>query len=104
MPHTRRSAERHGRSVYERLLRKHNALQRNGNIYYNAQYNFNTEGPRRVNLLLKQAGTPRTRYNYLLKQVNVPEKIKRENEASAFRRMLAHVRARLRGTGRNLTV
>lgn len=58
--------------------------------------------PRRINMLMKQAQTPRTRYNYLLKQVNMPEKVQKENEASAFRRMLAAVRARLRHTGRKL--
>ena len=41
----------------------------------------------------------------LLKQVNMPNtpKTQRENEASEFRKVLANVRARLRGSGRKLT-
>jgi hypothetical protein len=103
MPHTKSHAEKHGRSVYARLLKRHGVTKLNNNLYYNAPHNFNMNmSPRRVNMLMKQAQTPRTRYNYLLKQVNVPEKMQKENEASAFRRMLAAVRARLRHTGRKL--
>lgn len=104
MRHTKSHAEKHGRSVLARLLKRRGAIQRNGNIFYNAQENFNMNmGPRRANLLRRQINaTPLTRYNRLLKQVNMPEKVQRENEASAFRRVLANVRARLRGTGRKL--
>ena len=101
MRHTKSTAEKHGRSVLARLLKRRGAIQRNGNTFYNAQENFNNNmGPRRVNLLRRQI--PLTRYNSLLRQVNMPEKVQRENEASAFRKVLANVRERLRRTGRKL--
>jgi hypothetical protein len=105
MHHTKTHAEKHGRSVLARLLKRHGAIQRNGNIFYNAQESVNM-GPRRVNMLRRQINAaPPTRYNLLLKRVNESNNNKKqhkENEASAFRRVLANVRARLRGTGKKL--
>ena len=107
MRHTPARARAHGQSVYARLLRKRGATVNNeGNVYYNAKENFNNFGPTRQTLLRRQANKSPSRYNYLLRQAQrqiEPPKALVQNEASAFRKILANVRARLRGTGRKLT-
>lgn len=108
MRHTPNTARNNAQSVYAKMLRKLNASVTNGNVYYPAKENFNNNGSTRGNLLKRQAKSP-SRYNYLLRQANKAQrqfstlKHPRYNEESAFRKLLANVRARLRGTGRNLT-
>jgi hypothetical protein len=109
MRHTPKTARNNAQSVYAKMLRKLNASVNNeGNVYYPAKENFNNNGPTRGNLLRRQTKS-QSRYNHLLRQANKAQrqfstvKHPRENEASAFRKLLANVRARLRGTGRNLT-
>ena len=102
MRHTPASARAHAQRVYAELLRKRGASVNNeGNLYYNANENFknNNKKPTRGNLLKGLTRAP-TRRNYLLRQAKSPH----ENNASMLRKMIANVRARLRGTGRNLTV
>jgi hypothetical protein len=109
MRHTPKTARNNALRVYAALLRKRRATVNNeGNVYFNAKENFNF-APTRQTLLRRQANKSPTRYNYLLRQANKAQrqfstvKHPRENEASAFRKLLANVRARLRGTGRNLS-
>lgn len=98
--HTKKTANSNSKSVYAALLRKYNASVNNeGNVYYPARENFNNNNhPTRGNLLKGLMRAP-TRRNYLLRQA----KPQLQNEASALRKMLINIRARLRGTGRNLT-
>lgn len=109
MRHTAARARSRGQRVYAKLLKEQGATVNNeGNVYYNSKENFNLNnfGPTRQTLLRRQANRSPTRYNFLLKQAhrqaNPPRPVV-QNEASAFRKMLANVRARLRGTGRKLT-
>jgi hypothetical protein len=95
MRHTPNTARNNAQSVYAKILRKLNASVNNeGNLFYTAKQNFNNNGSTRGNLLKRQANKAQRQFSTV--------KHPRENEASALRKLLANVRARLRRTGRNL--
>lgn len=89
------NVEKNRAKALEALLRRTGALVRNGNIYYNARNSFHP-GKTRGNYLHNQAKKMPSRYNMLLRHVEMNNNKPKNKQLSPGELMLQQVRARLR--------
>ena len=100
MTHTNNNAREEHRRVLANLAKRLGAtLSNNGRLYFNTKNSFNNNNSR-AKALMRQARPPPTRILGLLNELNKKKKKQYNDEAAAFRRMLAIVRASLNPVGR----